>query len=239
MSEAKLAALRADLKALADPVRAKASQRYFKTGPGQYAEGDRFYGIKVPEQRKLAKKYLGLPLPQVAELLQSPWHEERLTAGLIVVAQYQRAKAPERRHQLADFVAEQRQGLNNWDLVDTVVPPTLGDDALHFPERIGQLRLWVGSSNLWERRIAVMATFAGIRTGQLQLTLEFAERLLQDPHDLIHKATGWMLRELGKRDLQRLCDFLDRHHQQMPRTMLRYAIEKLAPSQRALYLKKR
>ena len=225
--------VRSSLQQLADPLRAKNSTWFFKTGPGQYGEGDQFIGVTVPDQRKVAAAYGELPLPAVLELLQSPIHEHRLTALFILVHQY-RTGDRDIKKQLASFYHKHRAYVNNWDLVDSSAPYILGDYLkTHSPNVLFRL---AAAKSIWDRRIAIISTFAFIRDGQFDLTLKIAEMLLNDKEDLIHKATGWALREVGKKDHQALLNFLDQHAGSMPRTALRYAIERLSPEERRLYL---
>jgi len=221
--------LRRRLRKLADPVRAKHSLRFFKTAPGQYGHGDRFLGLTVPAMRTLVREFRELPLAGAEALLASEWHEERLVALLILVAQYRHAPAEVYRLYLANT-----DRINNWDLVDASAPHIVG---AHLETRNRRpLYLLARSKSLWERRIAVVATQHFIRRDDLADTLAIARILLRDEHDLIHKATGWMLREAGKRDERVLRAFLDEHAAAMPRTMLRYAIERLPPALREHYL---
>lgn len=229
---------------LADPERAKASLWFFKTGPGQYGEGDQFIGVSVPKQRQVARRFAATPLEDLATLLASPIHEERLTALLILVDQFKRASSkrkpdPKRQKEIFRFYVDHLQGVNNWDLVDSSASYIVGQYLLTRPhsER-SQLERWSHSKDQWQRRVAVIATMAFIAAGQFEDTLELAERLIGDQEDLIHKATGWALREVGKRDVTALRTFLDAHHRTMPRTMLRYAIEKLSPVERQKYMAK-
>jgi len=223
------------LRAAATPAKAAALQRFFKTGQGQYGEGDRFLGVMVPEQRRLAKEFRDLPLAEVAKLLASPYHEARLTGFLVLTYAFERADEDGRRDIYA-FTLEHRAALNNWDLVDVIVPTIIGGWLLPRRGERRRLRRFAKSDNLWERRIAIVATATFIREGDFVETLAIAEILLDDPHDLIHKATGWMLREVGKRDLATLRAFLAAHAARMPRTMLRYAIERLPDRERKDWL---
>lgn len=220
---------------VADPIRAELSQRFFKTGKGQYGEGDVFLGATVPAQRVIAREYRDLSLPAVKKLLASKIHEHRLTGLFILVARYKKAKTVQQKQELAEFYLDNRAGVNNWDLVDSSAPYILGDYYLN-RERHTLYEL-VRSKNLWDRRIAVMATFRFIKAGDFKDTFHFAEQLLSDQHDLIHKAVGWMLREIGKRDQSAERLWLDKHYSKMPRTMLRYAIEKFPPELRQSYMK--
>ena len=230
------AAIRRELKASADPSRAALLQRFFKTGPGEYAEGDRFLGLTVPQVRAIAVKHQSLPLADLQALLASPWHEERLLALVILVRQYERGTAA-KRDAIYRLYRRNTASINNWDLVDCSAGNIVG---AHLGERDHRvLDQLARSPLLWERRIAIIATFFYIRRGELEPTLRLAELLLEDEHDLIHKAVGWMLREVGKRDRAVLQRFLDAHAQRMPRTMLRYAIEQFPERLRHRYLRAR
>jgi 3-methyladenine DNA glycosylase AlkD len=228
-----LDSLVAELDGLADPERAAGVARYFKTGPGEYAEGDRFLGIRVPDLRRVARRHRDVPLEEVERLLESPWHEHRLVALLILTLRYQRADEPERERIVGLYLAR-RAAANNWDLVDLSAPALLGLHLLHRPRHL--LYQLAAAESVWDRRIAVLSTLAFIRRGDFADTLSLAERLLGDPHHLIHKAVGWMLREVGARDEATLVRFLTRHAPRMPRTMLRYAVERLPATQRVALL---
>jgi 3-methyladenine DNA glycosylase AlkD len=221
------------LRAAGDPARAAFLPTFFKTGSGQYGEGDRFFGLTLPQVRRFAAEYHDLPLRELERLLESPWHEARVLALIILVRQYGRATL-DRQDAVVRLYLRRTDRINNWDLVDVSAPAILGAHLL--TRRRGVLRRLARSSSLWERRIAIVATYRFIQDRQYQDTLDLAERLLGDPHDLIHKATGWMLREVGKRDERVLRRFLDRHAGAMPRTALRYAIERLPPADRRKYL---
>jgi 3-methyladenine DNA glycosylase AlkD len=227
--------VKADLQTLADPEKAKILSRFFKTGKGQYGEGDVFLGIVVPKQRTVAKKYSGLPLRDIGRLLTGEIHEHRLVALIILANAYKNADT-EDRERIVDFYLKQARNINNWDLVDLSAPNILGEYLLD-KDRTVLYRL-AGSKNLWERRMAIMSTFAFIRKNDFKDTLRISGLLLRDSHDLIHKAVGWMLREVGKRDLKTEEDFLERHHRLMPRTMLRYAIERFGAEKRKIFLNK-
>ncbi|HNW30265.1 MAG TPA: DNA alkylation repair protein [Spirochaetota bacterium] len=227
--------LRAELRALADPRQAEVLMRFFKTGPGQYGEGDRFLGIKVPAQRAVAKKHSGIPLGDVKKLLDSPIHEERLVSLMILIEKYNRADDAGRK-EIVDLYLANTHNINNWDLVDLSAPQLLGRH-LHGGS-MKPLKKLARSSSLWERRIALLSTHYFIKRGDYDMTLELAELLLEDDHDLIHKAAGWMLREVGKRDMEIEKGFLDKHAAAMPRTMLRYAIERFPEKMRRSYMAK-
>lgn len=221
------------LRALADVKRAEGAVRYFKTGPGQYGAGDQFLGITVPNARKVARAHSALPLSECVALLHSPWHEERLVALLILVAAHQRGTVAERAAIHRAYLANTHR-VNNWDLVDTSASELVGS---HVPQKgIKLLERLAKSDSLWERRIAMIATLWTIRQDDFAPTIRIAERLLDDTHDLMHKAVGWMLREMGKRDEAALTDFLDTHAARMPRTALRYAIERLSESRKRRYM---
>ena len=221
------------LHALGDAGKAAFAARFFKTGRGEYGEGDRFLGIPVPAVRRLARQFRHLSVADCRVLLASPYNEERLLALLILVGQYTQGDAPQRRAIARAFLAS-RQRVNNWNLVDSSAPYILGPQLRNRPRQL--LDRLAASRSLWDRRIAVLASFAFIRDGDYSTTLRLAERLLGDPEDLLHKACGWMLREVGKRDEAVLEAFLGRHHARMPRTMLRYAIERLPAARRRAWL---
>lgn len=226
-------ALEAELAALADPGRAAVLARFFKTGPGGYGEGDRFLGIRVPDVRRVIRRYRGLPLDAILALLRSAYHEVRLAALLLMVDAHRRADARGREAIFHAYLAHADR-VNNWDLVDASAEHLVG---LHVAPGDPELLLRLaGSGSVWERRIAMLATFHWTKRGEPGPALRLAARLVDDPHDLIHKASGWMLREVGKRDAAALDGFLRAHHAAMPRTMLRYAIERLPPEARRAWL---
>ena len=227
--------IRRSLRASADPKHAQVLQRFFKTGPGEYGEGDRFLGLRVPDIRRVARESDGLPLAGVLTLLRANYHEERLLALLILVRRFERG-APEERERLFRIYLAHRSYINNWDFVDLTAPRILGAWLLDHPRDL--LDELAQSANLWERRMAMLATLAFIRQGQLADALRLAEGFLADRHDLMHKACGWMLREAGKRDQRALMGFLERHAAQMPRTMLRYAIERFPAHERERWMRK-
>ena len=226
-------AIHRELNRRSDPTRAAALQRFFKTAPGEYGEGDRFLGLTVPAVRAVAARYQSLPLRDVEALLQSPWHEERLLALVILVRQYER-ETPAGRGAIYRLYRRNIDRINNWDLVDCSAGRIVGAH-LCAGSRAGLQRL-ARSSSLWERRIAVVATGFYIGRGEFDETLRIARLLLDDPHDLIHKAVGWMLREVGKRNRAVEEKFLRQHASRMPRTMLRYAIERFPERLRRRYL---
>ncbi|MFA6364775.1 MAG: DNA alkylation repair protein [Candidatus Paceibacterota bacterium] len=225
-----------ELKRHGTKVKAKASAWFFKTEKGQYGYGDVFIGVTVPEQRKIAKGYKELPLSEIKELLESKFHECRLTALLILTSQFISANT-RTRERIVKFYLANIKRVNNWDLVDSSAPYILGEHLLNKKRDI--LYTLVKSKNIWERRIAMLSTFAFIRNNEFADTFSIAEHLLSDTHDLIHKATGWMLREVGKRSHSALIMFLKIHVSQIPRTALRYAIERLSKNERKIFLGKK
>ena len=227
-----LSQLKQDLNKLEHKEKTKILQRFFKTNKGEYGEGDIFLGIKVPEQRKIANKY-DLNLKQIQELLSSKIHEYRLTALFTLIQKYKKANQTEKQ-EIFNFYLKNTNNINNWDLVDLSAPKILGDYLLN-KERTTLYQL-AKSNNLWENRISILSTYQFIKNNQFEDTLNISKILLTNKHDLIHKAVGWMLREIGKKDLQILEQFLKQHHKQMPRTMLRYSIEKFSKAKRKVYL---
>ncbi|MBM4146484.1 MAG: DNA alkylation repair protein [Nitrospira sp.] len=225
--------IREDIQRLRNPEKAKILSGFFKTGKGQYGEGDIFLGISVPEQRKIAKKYSDLPLKDLHKLLSNRIHEYRLIALLILIGRYRSADETEKRN-IFNLYLKNTQYINNWDLVDLSAPNIIGDYLLKRDRSI--LYRLAQSENLWERRIAVISTFAFIKADQFDDTFLVSELLLHDRHDLIHKAAGWMLREIGKRDQQKEEIFLRKYAAVMPRTMLRYAVERFDSKKRLSYL---
>lgn len=236
--------LKAGIRKLADPKKAEILQRFFKTGKGEYGEGDKFLGLMVPVQRKLVKKYWqSLKLKDIDRLLKSPIHEERLIALLILVKLFSAPKillhyctSTLKQKAIFNFYLKHAKYINNWDLVDLTAPKIVG--AFLRKKNKAILYRLATSKNLWERRIAILATFDFIYYGDAKDALQISKILMRDKHDLIHKATGWMLREVGKRCSEKLLiEFLNRYHKQMPRTMLRYSIERLPQTLRLKYLK--
>jgi len=252
--------LKKELQSLANPEKAKILQKFFKTGKGQYGEGDIFLGIIVPEQRRVAGKY-DLSLKDISELLDSEIHEERLVGIFILISKYKKAtmnRAPKgvypkgtrtsamprdiskemsTRGKIFNFYLSKAERINNWDLVDLSAPNIVGDYLFHNKEEMNKIYEFAHSENLWKKRIAILSTFYFIRKEKFDDTLAIAEILLNDSHDLIHKAVGWMLREIGKRDLEVEEEFLRVNYKDMPRTMLRYAIERFEEGKRKAYLK--
>jgi len=222
--------LQKETRQLKNPKRVKTSAWFFKTGPGEYGEGDKFLGLNTPQTRSISKKYKELPLPDIQELIKSPYHEERSVAIQILVLQY-----PINPKVIYDFYLKNTNYINNWDLVDISAPKIVGEYLMDKPRDI--LFKLVKSESLWERRIAIISTFTFIYQKDPKLTLQISKLLLKDKHDLIHKAVGWMLREVGKRCGQKyLTDFLDENINIMPRTALRYAIERFPEEKRLKYL---
>ncbi len=228
--------LRKELRTYVNPEKVAFFPRFFKTEPGQYGEGDKFLGITVPDQRIVAKKFKDLPLKVVEQLLLSEWHEERLTALLILVMQFKKADGMQQQT-IYEFYMAHTARVNNWDLVDSSARDIVGGYLYHHPELLPVLDRLAASPLLWERRIAMLASYYFLTKGEPDVTLRLAELLLHDKEDLMHKAVGWMLREMGKRvDQQLLVTFLDENAAVMPRTMLRYAIEHFSPKTRQHYL---
>ena len=220
------------LRIYSDEEKKKVLPRFFKTGKGEYGEGDRFLGVVVPDTRKVAKEYAGVSLDVIEALLESEWHECRLCALLILVERFR--KYPQ---ETAVFYLAHTKGVNNWDLVDLSAPYILGRYLAGTEDRSVLYKL-AASDNMWEQRIAVVSTLTLIRTGSFHDTICLAGMFLDTRHDLMQKAVGWMLREIGKKNEQTLLDFLDMNYRQMPRTMLRYSIERLSPEQRAHYMRR-
>lgn len=227
--------IKEELRKLEDPEKAKILSRFFKTGKGQYGEGDIFLGIKVPDQRKVARKFDGLTLEENVKLLESNIHEHRLTSLLILVDRYKKADL-EGKKEIVDLYLDNTEKINNWDLVDSSAPYIPGDYFLDRDKSV--LYDLAGSENLWERRISILSTFGFIKNNRFEDAISISRMLLHDEHDLIHKAVGWMLREIGKRDTGSEEEFLKEHYREMPRTMLRYAIERFDEEKRRYYLKK-
>lgn len=229
-----LSKLKQTLTQRACPQRAKQLARFFKTGPGEYAEGTKFYGIKVPTLRIIATQFKELSQADLTKLLQSPQHEEQFIALLILISKYENAETEEVKSAYYRYYCDHMQYVNNWDLVDLSAPKIVGDYLLARDRH--DLTKWVQDANMWIRRIAIVATLTFIRNNDLDATLSLGKQLLTDKHDLIHKALGWMLREVGKKDIDRLQQFLRQHYNQLARTTLRYAIERFPPEQRLIFL---
>jgi 3-methyladenine DNA glycosylase AlkD len=226
-----------ELKGYGKKSRVSDLARFYKTGPGEYAEGDVFLGGTVPQTRSVASTFKKLELAEVQKLFNSPFHEARLCASIILNLQFKAAKSPQERKKIFDFYLKQvrAERINNWDIVD-VSAPWMGVYLLEVEDPIPLLIKFSKSKSLWQRRVSIILTFALIRAGELEPTIIISEALLKDKEDLIHKAVGWMLRELGKKDVMLLRSFLANHSQEMPRTMLRYSIEKLPDRERKKWL---
>lgn len=229
-----LSNLKQDLQKLKNPAKAKILAKFFKTGQGEYGQGDIFLGIVVPLQRKVAKKYSDLSLADIQNLLNSKIHEHRLTALFILVTKYKKSD-DQIKKKIFELYLKNTKNINNWDLVDLSAPNIVGNYLLTRSRQI--LPRLAKSKNLWERRIAILATYAFIRAGEFDDALKISEILLSDEHDLIHKAVGWMLREVGKREQAIEENFLKKNYKKMPRTMLRYAIEKFEPEKRKMFMR--
>ena len=233
----KAAAAQRALKVYASPARKATNEWFFKTGKGEYGYGDKFIGVTVPNCRKVAKEYRDLSLAEVKKLLYSKVHEERLMVLFILVGQFEKGDS-ENRARIYKFYLKHKGQVNNWDLVDSSAHKIVGAYLLDQPKKeqavLDKLAL---SKSLWDRRIAIIATLAFIGKGSFDLTLKLSKKLLNDKEDLMHKAVGWMLREVGKKDTPVLESFLAKHYEEMPRTMLRYAIEKFPEHHRKQYLR--
>ena len=227
--------IKKELKKLSNTKEVTRLQRFFKTGKGEYGEGDIFLGIKVPSQRQIAQKYKNLQLKEIKNLLNSKIHEYRLTALLLLIEKYKKAGEKEKK-KIFNFYLSNTKKINNWDLVDLSAYKIIGDYLLNKPRDI--LYKLAKSKNLWERRIAIIAAFTFIKNNDFKDCLKISKILLNDEHDLIHKAVGWMLREVGKRDQKVEEKFLNKYYKKMPRVMLRYSIEKFSVKKRKKYLKK-
>lgn len=214
---------------------AKTTSNFFKTGKGEYSEGDIFIGVSVPEQRRIAKRYIDIDLIELLKLLKSKVHEHRLTGLEILVMKYEEAESAEKK-KLVNFYLKNLASVNNWDLVDASASYILGDFLISNDRKI--LYKLVKSKNLWERRVAIVSTWALIRNGEFKDTIELSKILLSDKHDLIHKATGWMLREMGKKSEKTLINFLDKYAKKMSRTALRYSLERLDKNLKKFYMAK-
>lgn len=253
-----------ELYLFANPERKKTNEWFFKTGPGEYGEGDRFIGVCMPDLRRVAKQFVELPFPELQKLIESLIHEERLCALIIATYRFEKAQKKilksqggfptlkgglggvcensnlqekKQLEQIYDWYLSNTRWVNNWDLVDLSAYKIVGNFLLQHPEKVGVLRKFAESQNMWERRISIVSTFAFIRLGEIDLTMELAEKLLDNSEDLMHKAVGWMLRECWKRDEGAVEAFLIRHYERLPRTTLRYAIERMEEAKRKRFLK--
>lgn len=229
--------LKKDIKALANLEKISVYKRFFKTDIGQYGAGDKFWGLTVPQSRKLAKSYQELKFKPLKQLLASKYHEERLIALLILREKYKKVDKVQ-QEKIISFYLENKEGVNNWDLVDLSVYHLLGDYLLNKPEKISILYELAKDKCLWSRRMAMVATYAFIKQNDLEIVFKIAKILINDKEDLIHKALGWMLREAGKKNKLKLLNFLEKHHKIMSRTSLRYSIEKFKPRERRFWLNK-
>ncbi len=230
-----LTKIKKELNNLADSKKAKILQGFFKTGLGEYGHGDVFLGISVPDSRNVAKRYKNIKLKDAENLLSSKIHEERLVALLILVEKFKSGDEKTKK-EIVDFYLKNTKYINNWDLVDLSADKVLGEYLFDKDKSI--LYKLAKSNNLWERRIAIVSTFAFIRRNNFEDALEISKILINDKHDLMHKAVGWMLREVGKRDQDVEEEFLIKHYKKMPRTMLRYSIEKFDNNKKEIYMKK-
>ena len=222
------------LNTLGKPAKAEHLSRFFKTGKGQYGEGDRFLGVTVPEQRRIAQQFRNAGYDVLEELIRSPYHEHRLTALLILCVKIQKEKTEEGRKACIDFYVSHTAHINNWDLVDLSCYKLLGQWLENRDRSL--LYSWAEENDLWKQRIAIVTCMHFVRRGDFQDCFSIADKLLHHPHDLIHKAVGWLLRETGKKDRTALVGFLRTRYREMPRTMLRYAIEHFPPEERKKYL---
>lgn len=228
-----LTEIKKELRVYANKEKVSNYQRFFKTGPGQYGEGDKFLGVTVPKTHIVAKKFSSATFDDIKKLLELPYHEERMVALFILVGQFEKGDEKLRK-KIFNFYLKNRKRVNNWDLVDSSAHKIVGVYLTDKPKDV--LYKYARSRNLWDHRIAIVSTFHFIRQNSFNDTIAISEILLNDEHDLIHKAVGWMLREVGKRDVKILEKFLKKHSQNMPRTMLRYSIEKFPETQRKRYL---
>lgn len=220
-----------EIQSKANPEKAKIYQRFFKTGKGEYGEGDIFLGLTMPQQREIAKNYTNLSFSQISKLLDSEIHEHRMQAGIILTSKFK-----ERPEETLNFYLKNAKKFNNWDLVDVTCDKIVGQFLLDKPKQRKLIYDLAKSKNLWEKRIAIVSTFKFIKNNQLGDTIKVSELLLKDKHDLIHKAIGWMLREVGKRNKEVLVDFLKTNYKSIPRTTLRYSIERFSEEERKKWL---
>lgn len=228
--------LKKDLKKVSNTEKAKILQKFFKTWPGEYWEWDIFLWITIPEIRKISKNYLNLSYAEIEKLLKSQIHEYRFIALCILRYNFEKAKDIKNQEEIIKFVHKNLKSINNWDLVDTFIPYVFG--KYYFDKNKDFVFEFAKSDDLWLRRIAILTHFYDIKQGSFSQLLKICEQLLTDKHDLIHKACGWMLREVGKKDEKVLLDFLDKYYKKMPRTMLRYSLERLSDEKRKFYMKK-
>ncbi len=229
---------RNELREVASATKAEHLSRFFKTGKGEYGEGDIFIGVTVPQNRAVSEKYNYLTFIEIQELLTDPIHEFRLAALIALVKKYKRGDTA-MKSEIAEFYATNFRNYNNWDLVDLSAPYILGDYSLRYDKECTIINSLSESGNLWGERVAIVSTLGLIRGGEFNQTLRLCRKFITHKHDLIHKAMGWMLREVGKRDIETLRSFLNEYSTQLPRTTLRYAIEKMEKSERELYMKRK
>lgn len=231
--------IKESLAVLSIPEKAAFFPKFFKTGKGEYGEGDLFLGVKVPDQRAIAKEYYAkISLEELSELLSSPYHEHRLTALIMLISKFEKTKDLSVKEEIIDFYLKHLDFINNWDLVDTTCYKILGRYAFE-NQKENLLRELADSDQMWHKRIAVVGTMHYIKKGSFELTKEFVTQNLYHPHDLMHKANGWLLREMGNKNEAELISYLNQYYKEMPRTCLRYAIEKLDEELRQDYLKGR
>jgi len=228
--------LKQELLNLSNLTKKETLQKFFKTGKGDYAEYDKFIGVIVPEQRKIAKKFIDIPLNSLKKLFTDDIHEVRLTAFIILTYKFAKAKTIDEKQKIVDTYIKNYKGINNWDLVDLTADKLLGAFAFEQPAYKKIIFDFANSNHLWKQRIAIVSTFYFIKNNDFTDTLKISEILLTHNHDLIQKAVGWMLREIGKRSLKTELDFLDKFAKLMPRVMLRYAIEKFDNNLKQKYL---
>ena len=236
MKKAQLLEPQKALRKLATPHKAAQQRRFFKTGPGQYGEGDVFIGVTVPEIRSISKQFKETDFKSIEQILKSEVHEDRLLGLLLLVHKFNTSKTPTHKKEVVDFYLQNKFAINNWDLVDVTVHKILGDYCFE-QNNFQILENLSNSSEHWSKRMAMVSTFALIRRSKLDLTFQFAEKFLVEEEDLMHKATGWMLREAGKKDVSKLKEFISRFGAVMPRTMLRYSIEKFPEKERKKILR--
>jgi len=233
----KIHSLQQLLREHATTTRKVRSESFFKMAPGEYGHGDQFIGVKMGDVRSIAQKYKDLSLEVLTRIVMSPVHEDRMCALIIAVNRMKKEKDPEQRFAIVQWYLDNKAWVNNWDLVDVSAHYILGSYVLEYPEKRKILDTLVASDRMWDRRIAMVSTWIMNRDGEINMTLYLAEKLLDDPEDLMHKATGWMLREAWKKDQNRVEEFIAKHYEKMPRTMLRYAIERMENNKRKKFLK--
>lgn len=234
--EEKTKKIKEELQKKSNPGKIKILSNFFKTGKGEYGEGDKFIGLNVPVNREVAKQNKEAEISVISELLESDIHEERLCALLILVEKYKKSDC-EKKKDIFEYYIKQTKNINNWDLVDLSAPKIVGEYLLEKDKSV--LLAMSKSKSMWERRIAIVSTITFIKAGKYETTLEIAKILIDDKEDLIQKAVGWMLREAGKKEKKVLIDFLNEYHTRMPRTMLRYSLEKLEKEEKEYYMKKK